>query len=376
MKIGLVCMNYLAARGGLEKYTVALSDALVRRGHDVHVFAHRGEPGPGIRYHRVPMFPVSSPGKNFSFAVMAAKHAAAQHLDVVQSMERIWNQDIYRASDGINPIQMQEQYPNPVIRRIKAAGPRRQVLSLLERRIYQDGGARFVMTNSKLVKKQILEYYRMPESRIAVIYNSVDSRIFNPSVKDRFRAAVRQRYGVGQDELLILFAGNDFQRKGLQPLMEAVFLLKDEPLKLIVAGSEPADRYKTWLTGRGLEKTVMFTGHQETLAPLYGASDLFILPTRYDAFANVCLEAMACGTPVITTTANGACEVIDSGRDGYVLHTASAPELARCILKFRAMTDPPAMAARAAEKAHGFTVDRYMQQIFCLYDRVREEKSR
>jgi len=378
MKIGLVCRHYLSTKGGLEKYTLTLSSELVRHGHEVHVFANTGEERPGVHLHHVPMVPLSSPGKNLSFAYMASKKISGLPLDVVQSMERIWDQDIFRASDGINPVQMRDQlnerYHHVLVRRLKAAGPRRQALTFLEKIIFQKNGARFIMTNSNLVKNQILYHYQVPPEKIAVLYNSVDMQRFNPSVRDRFRAAVRERHGVGEKDLLILFAGNDFRRKGLPVLLEALAKLHHEKIRLMVAGGDPPRPYRRWAAKAGMGDRIVFLGHQKKLERLYGAADLFVLPTRYDAFANVCLEAMACGSPVITTETNGASEILANGIEGFVLESWEADELAARIYEFLTVFHRSAMGIRAAEAAKKHTMENYMHQLFDLYDRLLELK--
>ena len=375
MRIGLVCRHYLATKGGLEKYTLNLSRELVRRGHEVHVFCNTGTPTAGVHLHHVPIFPFSSPGKNFSFARMAGAAITASGLDITQSMERIWTQDIFRASDGINPIQMQEKYPNRCWRAFKAAGPRRQVLTLLERRIFQKGGARWIMTNSMLVRNQIIRYYGVADDKIAVIYNSVDTERFNVSTKSVFRQRIRDRFGIAPAERLILFMGNDFQRKGLALLLEAVAGLEDTGIRVLVAGSDAPGRYRRLAMQIGIGDRVLFIGHHKQVEELYGAADLFVLPTRYDAFANVCLEAMACGTPVITTRSNGAAEIIEGAAQGYVLETWEAQELAARIREAFRDGGLETMGAAAARKAATFTMDRYMQSIMALYNKVCEAKS-
>ena len=187
MKIALICKHYLLSKGGLERYTIGLSLELLRRGHQVHVLAHRRQEEPGILFHHVPMLRFSSPMKNLSFAYFSRKVLTGRRFDVVQSMERVMDQDIFRASDGINPIQMSERYSNPVVRKLKALGPRRQALTYLEKRIFEGNGCRFVMTNSRLVKNQILDHYRISPNRIFVIYNSVDHERFHPSVREKHR---------------------------------------------------------------------------------------------------------------------------------------------------------------------------------------------
>ena len=375
MKIGLVCRNFTATRGGLEQDTVILSQALARRGHDVHILCNRGEQIPGVTIHHVPIFPFSSPGKNLSFAMTASRTGSRLGLDILQSMERIWSQDIFRLSDSINPVQMEARYPNALVRGLKRIGPRRQALTFLERRIFEKGGARFVLAISKLVKTQIRNHYQIPEEKIVVIYNSVDTRKFNPATTGVFRAEMRERFAVTDKEPLILFLGNDFKRKGLLLLLEALASMKKETFTLIVAGSDRPGKYLRFAVKNGIGSKVRFIGHHPCPEKLYAASDLFVLPTRDDTFGNVCLEAMACGVPVIATHTAGASELIDHGMNGYVANSWDAAELSTWIGTFLHQAGKTAMGANAAEKAAEFTMDRHMEQVLSLYKRVYEGKT-
>lgn len=375
MKIGLVCRQFLSNKGGMEKYTLSLSAELARLGHEVHVFANTGEETPDVQLHHVPFIPFSSPAKNLSFALMAAKQIARFQLDVVQSMERIWQQDIFRASDGINPVQMEQRYPNPVLRKFKAITPRRQVLGFLEKQIFEKNGTRFVLTNSNLVKEQIRNHYHIPDEKVHVIYNGVDTGRYNLTARDRFGEALRMQYGIKPDMLSVLFVGNEFKLKGLPALIEAAAGIGPEKVRVMVVGADPVAPYQRWAQKIGIGDAILFLGYQKNLERIYGAADLLVLPTRYDPFANVCLEAMACGTPVITTRMNGACEIIENGREGFVLKTGGADELSARIQHFLAAPDRMAMTQRVAEKAAGFTMENHIRRLFDLYARVSEEKA-
>lgn len=375
MKIGLVCRHYLTTKGGLEKYTQNLSEELVRRGEEVHVFCNAGEEKAGVHLHHVPMFPFSSPGKNLSFALNAYRVVAGFQLDVVQSMERIWSQDIFRASDGINPIQMEKKYPNRIWRTFKAAGPRRQVLSMLERRVFQKNGARWILTNSKLVKDQVCQYYNVAEKKVHVIYNSVDTSRFQLGVRDRFRGPIRAEYGLDAEQYLILFVGNGYHQKGLPELLKALPRFKKK-FRLMVVGNDSETRCRRLASRLGIANSTLFLGYQTQLERLYGAADLMVLPTRYDPFANVCLEAMACGTPVVTTRMNGVCEIITHGRDGYVMDHGTKCEISARIKDFMDIQDKTEMRQKAAFKAREFSMEKHMENLQKLYAHVCEEKRR
>jgi UDP-glucose:(heptosyl)LPS alpha-1,3-glucosyltransferase len=85
---------------------------------------------------------------------------------------------------------------------------------------------------------------------------------------------------------------------------------------------------------------------------------------------------MACGTPVITTKMNGASEIIENGREGYVLKAGSADELSARIRDFLSVSDRSAMSQRAFEKAKTFTMENHIRQLFDLYGRVYKEKKK
>ncbi|GBC61630.1 glycosyltransferase family 1 protein [Desulfonema ishimotonii] len=374
MKIALICKAYSVTKGGLERYTVRLSRTLRDAGHDVHLFSNTRQPEPGIRFHHVPMIPHSSPGKNLSFAWRSRQALLKERFDVIQSMERVWNQDIFRASDGINPIQMRERYASPAVRKLKAIGPRRQVLTWLERRIFERGGCRFVMTNSHLVKHQILRHYQADPDRIAVIYNSVSHEKFHPGLREIHRRAIREAHGVADNEILLLFAGNDFRRKGLGLVIDALARCDSKKFRLMVAGSDKKGPYERQAERNGLASRVLFIGPRREIEHYYAASDVMVLPTRYDAFSNVCLEAMACGIPVITSRTNGASEIVRNGDNGYVLETTDPGELAGRLSRFADPGQRIRMGENAAATARPFTSERYMSELMALYDRVIRDK--
>ena len=371
MKVALVCKKYSLQEGGLERYTYFLSRELIRAGHEVHIFANTWQEEPGIIIHRVPMVRLSSPAKNLSFAFFTNRALSEIKFDIIHSMERIFYQDIFRASDGINPVQMQQKYPHPIVRFIKKIGPRRLALSYLEYRIFVDKGCKIVMTNSELVKRNIIEHYMMDPEKIVVIYNGVDTSRFNPKVKEKYRKSLRERYSINKEELTILFVSNNFKLKRLQLVLEALLLLKNNKIRLFVIGTDNHTTYQRWVVNNGLTDQVLFLGPKRNIEKYYAASDIFVLPTLYDAFANVCLEAMACGLPVITTDSNGAADLILDRENGYILKTQRADELAARIKALESESDRVKMGTAAAAEAATFTMKKHLSEVLKLYGRVR-----
>jgi UDP-glucose:(heptosyl)LPS alpha-1,3-glucosyltransferase len=121
---------------------------------------------------------------------------------------------------------------------------------------------------------------------------------------------------------------------------------------------------------------VLFLGSTGEVEKFYAASDLFVLPTLYDAFSNVCLEAMACGTPVITSRNNGASELIRDGEEGYVLERHEVGELVEKVRLSLSAEKRATMGGRAAIKADGFAVEKHFAALLGLYQEIMDLKRR
>ena len=368
MKIAIVCKKYSLTKGGAERDTVLLARELRKMGHEVHLFANSWEEDPGIRFHHVPMLR-TSPGKNLSFAFSSHKRLSKMKFDVIQSMDRIWYQDIFRVSDGINPVQLIQRYPNPIIRKIKGLGPRRLVLNYLEKRIFQRGGCRVILTISELIKNHIIEHYHVAPEKIVVIYNSVDTLRFNSGVREKYRKAVREKHGIGEGETVLLFISNNFKLKGLRVILEAM-AMSEKSYRLIVIGNDHAGPYVKWAARNGMDKHLIFMGPVQEVEQYYGAADIFVLPTAYDAFANVCLEAMACGLPVITTTTAGAAELIRNHENGYVLKNRNPDELAGRLASLESESVRSEIGATNASEAERYTMENHLAKLLELYHKV------
>jgi UDP-glucose:(heptosyl)LPS alpha-1,3-glucosyltransferase len=164
---------------------------------------------------------------------------------------------------------------------------------------------------------------------MSTIYNGVDTDRFHTGVRQRLRGEQRTAWGVSADELVLLYVGSGFHRKGLDAAVKALGELRRRGLtntRLVVVGKGRLGPYQRLAHKLSVADLVRFDGHRRDVERCYAGADLFVLPTLYDPFANACLEAMACGLPVITTEANGAAELLHSGVNGYVLGEMPSPE--------------------------------------------------
>jgi UDP-glucose:(heptosyl)LPS alpha-1,3-glucosyltransferase len=187
-----------------------------------------------------------------------------------------------------------------------------------------------------------------------VVYNGVDTDRFHPGT-DRSREDIRRRHGIG-GEFLILFVSNNFRMKGLAYLIRALALLKSvdhAPFRLLVLGRDHPGSYARLAERMGVSEAVIFGGSTREPEKYYGAADLLVHPTFYDACSLTVLEALASGLPVVTTASNGACGLLTSNEGGRVVENArDVKALAEAIRYFfdkQRREDASRMARRKAE---------------------------
>jgi UDP-glucose:(heptosyl)LPS alpha-1,3-glucosyltransferase len=195
--------------------------------------------------------------------------------------------------------------------------------------------------NSKLVREQLVSYYDVDRSRIKVLYNGVDRGRFSPLRHEKKRS-FRESLGISDRDIVLLFAGSDLKRKGFYPLANAfVSVCRHVERRnmagkvfLLVAGKKGDRRAERLFRAGDVSGRVLWLGYRDDIERLYGMSDLFVLPTRYDPFANSVLEAMSCGSPAVTTVSNGASELFRDVFPELVCSSPDAGEIARAVLHY------------------------------------------
>jgi glycosyltransferase involved in cell wall biosynthesis len=177
-------------------------------------------------------------------------------------------------------------------------------------------------------KDFLLECLPLPEERYVVIPNHVDTKVYAPGPKN---IALRETWGVRDDETLLGFCGRLDQGKGPEELIAAsAKLLKDFPkLKIVLVGRAAEPTYENKLRELALaaepnKGRIVFAGHRDDMPQVFRALDLFIMPSYEEAFGFVLIEAMATGIPAISTKAGGVPEIIEHKNTGYLIEPRSA----------------------------------------------------
>jgi glycosyltransferase involved in cell wall biosynthesis len=230
-----------------------------------------------------------------------------------------------------------------------------------------------VLTVSEASKRDILEYFDVPPSKITVIYNAIDERFSEQPAADEV-LRVKERYQL--NDPFILYAGNIKPHKNLERLIEAFHIIRKgelEYVKLLIIGDEiskyatlrrAVHRYK-------LHQHVRFFGFvaDATLAILYRLARVFVFPSLYEGFGLPPLEAMASGTPVITSNVSSLPEVV--GDAAMLIDPYSADAIAGAIR--RVMMDDRLrddMRERGLARAREFSWGRSVRRVKDIYDEV------
>ena len=300
--------------GGAEAYLKRLAQGIVDRGHEADLIASDDWPASEWAFGSISRISGESP---IAFAHQLEKLRPQIQSDVLMSLERVWRCDVYRAGDGVHQawLNRRRKFEMPLQRFVRGINRKHQDILKLEQSLFGKSGAGRVIANSEMVKREIIDLYGYPPDKIDIVRTGV------PLEEFRFDPALREKSRIERklkpEDIVLLFAGSGWERKGLRFAIEAFELSRDRRLRLLVAGrgDQRGYRPKRFFT----EEPVRFLGELGDLRPIYAAADIFILPSIYDPFSNACLEALASGLPVITTLDNGFSEIIEDGVHGSIV---------------------------------------------------------
>ena len=348
--------------GGVERATAGFLAALVEGGHDVHLLSPRGQGAmPGVTLHTLAL-PPAPPAVRVLVLMLATRLAVRRDVwDAVQSHERTLSQDVYRAGEGCH-----RAYLAAMGTRAGRRATYHRVLLALERRVFTRTPE--IVAISRRGAEEIARLHGVPATRLSVIYNGVDLERYHPDNRARHRATARKEIGVADDTWLVLFAGSGFERKGLGTAIEALSRLDDRRARLLVLGKGDVRPYQAAAERLGASARVTWLGPRPDIERWYAAADALAVPTRYEPFGNVNLEALASGLPVVTTTQAGAAEAVNP-ECGDVVDPGDPAALAAALDRLRA-ADASALQSAARAAAEPFTYARQVAGFEAVYRRI------
>lgn len=374
MRIAIVRKIFDPNGGGAEKVTANCARELIRRGHQVTVFSEKFE-----RLSDCDMEWVEVPKRfsGFSFANSVRFHRNVQkklrdrsRFDVVYSLSRTFPCDVLRVTEQLHAEWLPIGYSA-----LQRLNPRHKAILKLEKALFLAQNVKKVVTNSELVKKQVVSRFQYPQDRIFVVRNGVDHSIFTPPAAGE-KETSRKRRDFGDKNVNLLFVAGNFRIKGLEAALKAIGKLDSklkERLRLHVVGGDDPGPFQTQIEEIGLTGDVRFHGKFREMRDFYVAADLLLYPSMYEPFGNVCLEACACGLPVLTTACNGSSELVVHGENGFVVEDSTCVDaITAHIGEFMAMSEKERclFGERAVEATRDYTWEKHAETLESIFETV------
>ncbi|MGO9761785.1 MAG: glycosyltransferase family 4 protein [Solirubrobacteraceae bacterium] len=314
-----IVAHHVGSVGGMERIITELALGLRRRGHGVTVIAYACElpASAGVSFRRVR-------GPSRPFVLSYPWFMVAGTIAV-----RRWRRGVVQSTGAIilNRVDFTEiQY----CQQVGPATPSRsnwlfrlnaRVAGLLGRIAERvcfplNRPWRFVCA-SEGVAEEIREYFPRQADRVVTVQNGVDIDAFAPDSRSEEAAALRAQMNIDGDRLVGIFVGSEWDRKGLEPVIQALAQARD--WDLLVVGNGDRERYQRLAEQAGVAGAVHWFGVSRDVAPLYQLADAFVFPSSYEAFPLVALEAAASGLPILATPVNGVRELVAEGTNGFLI---------------------------------------------------------
>lgn len=369
-RLALVRQKY-RPDGGAERFVSRALEALDSSNIELNVITRewQGPVKPDWHIHICNPKKWGRISRERGFANAARAFWENKAFDLVQSHERIPGCDLYRAGDGVHRRWLEQRariLPGWKQSLLFADRYHRYVMNA-EREMYQHDNLRGVICNAEMVKQEIIEDFGLPADKIHVIYNAIDNQRFTPASEEA-RAVLRRQHGIPLQATCLIYVGSGFERKGLDAAIRAI-APTDRHL-LVVGKDKDQRRYASLAATLNCDKRVHFFGMQNETLPFYQLADGLLLPTLYDPFPNVILEAMACGLPVITTTGCGGQEFIEQGKNGYVCDALDIPALQQAVMALPLSAPGSSEGIAARERIMSCTASHLSSQLLALYQRL------
>lgn len=393
LHVAVLNRHFSVTGGGAERYSVALVEQLAAR-HDIHVFAQTiHHDWPGVTYHRVSAPLRRSRWMNQLWFAVATWRATRRGFDVVHSHENTWHgqvQTVHVLPVKYNLLQGRTGWRRALQKLKVLTSPRLFAYVALERLRYAPQPGRQVVVTSASLKNTMAVTYPECAPALSVItpgitmpsdwppgrstrMDSIDSDKGHDADHALIaaRQAARRQLGVPEAGRCMLLVGNDYRKKGLPVLLQALAQLPADVRLLVVGHPGQIAASSAQAAALSVLDRVHFLGSQQEMGVAYQAADLLVHPTLEDTFAMVVLEAMAYALPVIVSgpTFCGIAGMLEHEKTALILQNPRNPaQLTQLIYR---VLDEPALRRRLAEQAQawaaGFDWRHIAEQQEALY---------
>lgn len=327
-----------------------------------------------VRWVRVPVIGRPFPLKFASFFALGALQVARQRADIVHAMgaivpNRIDIATVHFCHAGYYQRTGRLAQPeDPAMRRLNRAVGRLLALAA-ERWCYRPSRTSHLAAVSAGVAAEAAHHYR--GMSIHVTPNGVDPARFGPRWAGR--SGFRKDAGAGEGDIVTLFVGGDWTRKGLPQAIRGLAQAQEDvrqTMRLWIVGRGEVKRFAELARSCRVADRVHFFGPQSRVEHFYQSADIFVLPSSYETFSLAAFEAAACGLPVVATRVSGVDELVGQDQAGILVERdAGAVGAALRRLGLESMTRVR-MGDNGRRRAAAFTWQHSADAVLTLYREI------
>ncbi len=309
----------LTQTGGLEKYTWQIAQRFCQKRLAVTLLT-TGTSSPPFEseYLKIVSFPIDhrlSVLNLLRFDRCCVQYIKKHPTPIVFGLDRNQFQTHIRAGNGVHAayLNYRAQEEGPYKKLSFFFNPLHQMTLQLEKKAFEHPELQILFTNSHLVKQEVLSHYAIAPEKIQVVHNGVEWTTLQPYFQSwhQKKETILRDLNLPSSCYHFLFIGNNYRRKGLSKLLQAFSLIDNRNCHLSVIGKEYhlAD-FEQQVSALNLQSKVTFFGPRNDTYQFYQYADSLVIPSFYDPFANVTIEALAMGLFVVSSARNGGSEIL------------------------------------------------------------------
>ncbi|HXN85112.1 MAG TPA: glycosyltransferase family 4 protein [Candidatus Binataceae bacterium] len=325
MRIALLTRRFDPLGGGTERDLIVTAQCLRDAGHDLTIFARevRGQ-SQNLNDFKIRRFGGTSFGRTMgllSFAYGAPKAARLDGADLIISFARTIDADVLRSggSAHISYLRAARKWRGELRWRAMRASPYHQAQVFIERRGFTSSKLKAAIAVSNLVRDDLIREFRLPQNKVVTLYNGVDLERFTPARDDSGRREIRSSIGIADAAPIVAFVGNGFARKGLRFLIEAWPRVTRGAHLLVVGADRESRQYQREAARLAMSTRIHFAGQMSNITRIFQGVDALAMPSIFEPFGNVGMEAMASGLPVMVSAQSGASELLPETMQKFVV---------------------------------------------------------
>ncbi|NGX63403.1 MAG: Glycogen synthase [Candidatus Anoxychlamydiales bacterium] len=331
---------HLKNHGGLEKHFNKIIDAYLKK--DAKITILTTKTSKDFSNKKKIKIVIFKPLKIFKFLklkifdIRCSRWIKKNQPEVIFAFDRTSKFTHTRLGNGLHYtyLKRRELFESPIKSFLNKINPLHRAILKIEKKAFEQKDLKKVIVNSSMVKEELIKAYNFDPKKITTILNGVEYKEYEKHfcIWEKEKNSFAKKLNLDPNTFHFVFIGHDYKRKGLKYLIKALSNIKNKNFHLSIIGKEKnLKKYINYVKLSNIEKKVTFFNKRDNIINFLQLADAFVLPTLYDPFSNVVVEALAMGVYVITSKYNGAREIMNK-QNGKVIDPLDTIEFTNALL--------------------------------------------